>query len=83
MKNTGAIDKIIASLAMQDYLRNNPINIDGTRKKKRYVSYSLSPETNEARSIKNEYLNDDITEDEYKAWCLRWNLNHGSLPSKL
>jgi hypothetical protein len=83
MKNTKAIDKIISELAMQDYLRSNPVGSNGLKKNKKIKPYSLSPDTNDARQVKIDYVGDRITEEEYKTWCLRWNLNHGSLPSKL
>lgn len=74
MKNVTAIDKIIAQLAMRDYLAYNPRKADGKPKYKRYHPYTLSSETNEARQIKQDYLQNNITEEQYKAWCLRWNL---------
>ena len=67
MKNTNAIDKIISELAMKDYLQANPKKADGRPN-------SLSDETNEAREIKRQYLADEITEEEYKSWCLKYNL---------
>ena len=73
MKNTNAIDKIIAELAMKDYRRANPIK-NGRPKYKKYHPYTLSPETNEARQIKIDYTSGNITEEEYKAWCLKYNL---------
>lgn len=72
--NTNAIDKIIAQLAMKDYLTYNPRRSDGRPKYKTYHPYTLSPETNEARQIKHDYLHDIITENEYKAYCLKYNL---------
>ena len=74
MKNTNAIDKIISELAMKDYLQANPKKADGRPKYKKYHPYSLSYETNEAREIKRQYLADEITEEEYKSWCLKYNL---------
>lgn len=74
MKNTNTIDKIIAELAMKDYLQANPKKADGRPKYKKYHPYSLSDETNEAREIKRQYLADEITEEEYKSWCLKYNL---------
>ena len=76
MKNTGAIDKIIAELAMKDYLAYNPRLKNGRPKYKKYHPYTLSPETNEARQIKQDYTADRITEEEYKAYCLKYNLIH-------
>lgn len=74
MKNTNAIDKIIATLAMKDYLAYNPRRKDGRPKYKTFHTYTLSAETNEARGIKDDYIHDRITEAEYKAYCLRFNL---------
>ena len=76
MKNTNAIDKIIAKLAYKDYRAYNPVNADGRPKYKSHRPYSLSSETNEAREIKADYLADRITESEYKAYCLKYNLTH-------
>lgn len=76
MKNTNAIDKIIAELAYKDYIAYNPVNADGRPKYKSHRPYSLSSETNEAREIKSDYLADRITESEYKAYCLKYNLTH-------
>lgn len=76
MKNTAAIDKIIAVLAYKDYRAYNPLKADGRPKYKKHRPYSLSAETNEAREIKADYLADKITEEEYKAHCLRFNLTH-------
>ena len=74
MKNTNAIDKIISELATKDYLRANPKKTDGKPKYKKHHAYSLSEETMEAREIKRQYLTDEITEEEYKSWCLKYNL---------
>lgn len=76
MKNTAAIDKIIAALAYRDYRAYNPLDADGRPKYKKHRPYSLSSETNEAREIKSDYLADRITESEYKAYCLKYNLTH-------
>ena len=76
MKNTNAIDKIIAELAYKDYRAYNPVNADGRPKYKSHRPYSLSRETNEAREIKSDYLADRITESEYKEYCLKYNLTH-------
>jgi hypothetical protein len=75
MKNTSAIDKIISELAMKDYLAYNPRLPNGKPKYKRYHPYTLSAKTNEAREVRRQYVYDEITEEEYKAWCLRWNLS--------
>lgn len=75
MKNISAIEKIIKELSFRDYRSANPIGKDGMLKRK-FRPYSLSIGTNEAREIRNKYLHDEITEEEYKAWCLRYNLTH-------
>lgn len=74
MKNTNAIDKIIAECAMRDYLAANPVNKAGLRKYKKHRPYTLSQVTNDARQIKADYLSDRINEEEYKAFCLKYNL---------
>ena len=76
VKNVDAIDKIIAELAMRDYRAANPLKANGRPKYKKNRPYSLSAETEEARQIKIKYLRDEIDEEEYKAWCLRYNLTH-------
>lgn len=76
MKNVNAIDKIIAELAMRDYRAANPLKANGRPKYKKHHPYSLSAETEEARQIKIKYLKDEISEEEYKAWCLSYNLTH-------
>ena len=73
MKNINAIDKIISDLSMKDFLIMNPI-VNGKRKYKKHRQYTLSGETMEALEIKKQYQNEQITEDEYKAYCLRYNL---------
>ena len=76
MKNTAAIDKIIAAEALKDYERMNPRTTNGGRKYKKYRPYTLSPATEEAREIKADYIADRITEEQYKSYCLRYNLTH-------
>lgn len=73
-KNYAAIEKIIAELAMKDYLAMNPRLSNGRQKYKKHRQYILSDETNEAREIKSDYLSGKITEEEYKTWCLKYNL---------
>lgn len=75
-KNVEAINKIISDLAMKDYLITNPRKSDGSRKYKHHYSYTLSEETKEAKEILHQYLYDEITEEEYKVYCLRYNLTH-------
>ena len=74
MKNTNAIDKIIKELSMKDYLRMNPKKADGTSKYKKHRPYLLSDETMEALEVKKQYLSDTINEEEYKTFCLHYNL---------
>lgn len=76
MKNTKAIEKIIAELAYKDYLQANPRKADGKPKYKKHRPYSLSDETNTARQILIDYNADRISEQEYKSFCLRYNLTH-------
>lgn len=73
MKNTNAIDKIISELSMKDYLQMNPI-VNGKKKYKTHKPYNLSDDTMEALEVKKQYTNDIITEEEYKTYCLHYNL---------
>jgi len=81
MKNIKAIEKIIAELAMQDFLSVNGIRKNGKLipdlKPKINKPYSLSAETLEAREIMYDYLSDSISENEYKAFCMKYNLRTG------
>lgn len=61
---------------MKDYLTMNPVDKDGRRKYTHHRPYSLSIETLEALEIKRQYLHDEISEEEYKSWCLKYNLTH-------
>lgn len=82
MKNKNAIDKIISELSLQDYkvrckrLTKNSVKNIRTGKKtlSDYGGYTLSKETIEAIEIKKQYLADEITEEEYKSWCMKYNL---------
>ena len=74
--NTAAIDKIIAELAYKDYRTYNPLRSDGRPKYRQHRPYTLSADTNEAREVKSDYLTGRISEEQYKAWCLRYNLTH-------
>ncbi|NMB69835.1 hypothetical protein GYA27_01355 [candidate division WWE3 bacterium] len=74
MKNVTAVDKIIAALCMKEFKRANPkpkMRKDGTV---RYNPYSLTDEINEFRELKRAYLADEISEEKYKAECLKYNL---------
>ena len=82
MKNTGAIDKIIASLSLRDYkarmakltkAQSRAIR-EGRKTLGEFGGYTLGQDTEEALEIKSAYLNGEITESVYKAWCLRHNL---------
>ena len=67
-KNVNAIDKIIAELSLRDY------KAKARKTAGRVKSYSLSAETLEAIEIKHDYQNGNITEAEYKDYCLKYNL---------
>lgn len=67
-KNTNAIDKIIGEMSMQCYL-------SARRKTRGHLkSYSLSAECLEAIQTKRDYIAGKISEEEYKAYCLQYNL---------
>lgn len=80
-KNVNAINKIIAELSKRDYearyrkLTKSQINNIRQRKKtlSDYGGYSLSQETMEAIELKRDYLSGNITETEYKSWCIAYN----------
>lgn len=67
-KNLNAINKIIKELSYRDFVAATR---NFTRKIK---SYSLSTETLEAMKVKYDYINERITEGEYKGFCLNYNL---------
>ena len=78
MKTTKAIDKIIAELSLRDYKAQwnkltNRQKYNVQIGKKRF-SYTLSAETMEAIEIKHNYINDSLSENDYKRWCLNYNL---------
>lgn len=68
MPNTNAIDKIIGEMSMQCYKSAQ------RKSNKRIKSYSLSEECLEAIQIKRDYVAGKISEEEYKAYCLEYNL---------
>ena len=76
--NTGAIDKIIARLSGRDY--RAAYNRLTARQKYNHMNgkyqfqYTLGADTLEAIDIKREYLRGIINEEQYKAFCLRKNL---------
>ena len=81
-KNIKAIDKIIKQLSMRDYNARceklTPSQKRKITKEKKtlsdYGGYGLSAETMEAIEVKHNYQDRKISEEEYKAWCLRYNL---------
>lgn len=82
-KNFAAIDKIIAQLSYRDWKAayDALIKRKGKWNKRtglpnRVESYSLGADTMEAIGVKNDYRDGKINEEEYKAWCLKWNLIH-------
>ena len=79
--NTNAIDKIIGELARKDFEVVNPL-INGRRKYKKHKPYALSHKTLNALEIKKQYINEQITEEEYKAYCLKYNVFGGILQWK-
>lgn len=81
-KNINAIEKIITELCLRDYkasvkkltkTQKNNIRF-GKKTLSDYGGYTLSEETMEAMRIRNDYITDKITEEEYKRWCLEYNL---------
>lgn len=67
-KNVNTINKIIGELSYRDYMAKK------RKTKGKVKSYSLSAETMQAIDIKHDYLNGDISENDYKSFCLRYNL---------
>lgn len=67
-KNLNAINKIIKELSYRDFVAATR---NFTRKIK---SYSLGMKTLEAMKVKYDYINERITEGEYKGFCLKYNL---------
>ena len=67
-KNVNAIDKIIAELSMKCYESAK------RRTRGKVKSYTLSAECLEAIEIKHNYLDGNISDAEYKAYCLKYNL---------
>lgn len=68
-KNLNAINKIIKELSYRDFVAAATRNFTGKIK-----SYSLGMETLEAMKVKYDYINERITEEEYKGFCLNYNL---------
>lgn len=82
-KNTAGIEKIIANLAAKDYSASMNRLTAAQRKniatqKKTLADYGgviLGEKTREAMEIRDDYLQEKITEEEFKAWCLKYNLS--------
>ncbi len=81
MKNTNAINKIIAELSLRDYKarckRLTKKQIDNIKTGRKtlsdYGGYSLAQDTMDAVEIKRQYVSEEISEEEYKAYCLKYN----------
>lgn len=77
-KNVGAIDKIIAELSRRDFLAQwNRITNKGFYKGNGFgkFQYTLGFDTMEAVELKRDYLNEKITEEEYKTELIKfWSL---------
>lgn len=67
-KNLNAINKIIKELSYRDFVAATR---NFTRKIK---SYSLGSDTLESMKVKYDYINERISEEEYKGFCLNYNL---------
>jgi hypothetical protein len=78
MKNTNAIDKIIAKLSSRDYSAQWSRLTEAQKKRVKFgklrFSYSLGPETLEAIETKRAYISGEISEEEYKSFCLKCNI---------
>lgn len=77
-RDTNAIDKIIAELSMRDY-KSQWNKLTGKQKYnvqigKRQFSYMLSTETTDVLEIKHAYKEGSLSENDYKSWCLKYNL---------
>ena len=79
-KNVSAIDKIISNLSLRDYKAKwdtlTEKQKESYRIGKNYgkFQYSLGQDTMAAIETKRDYLADKITEEKYKAFCLKYNL---------
>lgn len=77
-KNVNAINKIIEELSHRDYLaswnRLTKAQKNSIKFGRRRFCYGLGADTLEAIKTKQDYLSGDITETEYKSFCLRYNL---------
>lgn len=74
-KNYAAIEKIITRKSYRDYKAALDKH-NKHYKRKRFHGYTLTTDTLEAIDIKHGYLDGTITEEEYKAYCLKQNLIH-------
>lgn len=81
-KNVNAINKIIKESSLRDYkarcaklTKSQKHNISvGKKTLSDYGGYSLAEDTMEAIDIMHDYQDGKITEKDYKAFCLRYNL---------
>ena len=79
-KNVSAIDKIISNLSLRDYkakwdtLTEKQKESYRIGKKYGQFQYTLGRDTMTAIETKRDYLADKITEEEYKAFCLEYNI---------
>lgn len=87
MSKVKAIEKIIEELSYKDYnakcqkltLSQKHNLAMGKKTLSNYGGYTLSEETMEAIEIKHGYQEGKISEEEYKTWCLRYNLRTTNL----
>ena len=79
-KNVKAIDKIISELSHRDYVAaherffKHRKKVDKKGNPVQFPGYSLAQDTMEAIETKHDYINGKITEEEYKSYCLKYNL---------
>jgi hypothetical protein len=74
IKNTNAIEKIVFEMSYKDML--------AAREKfqHRFKGYSLGQDTMEVVQMMRDYRADKVTEEEYKAFCLKYNLKFAREP---
>ena len=68
-KNINAIEKIITELYFRDYKASMK---KLTKTQKNNIRLHFQKETMEAMRIRNDYIADKITEEEYKRWCMEY-----------
>lgn len=83
MRNVNIINKIIGELSMRDYEaawnKLSKRKIYAIQNGKYQFTYSLGNDTMEAINLKADYLSGKVTEEEYKTYCLRYNLRTAEL----